>query len=614
MAQHKSITTALCTAAARGSVMAARWLLLTALLWTGYAWASDTTPVGTSTAAVHAEQASTANGNTRLITLGQNLSASNSGTDISYATDYWIDEDAQAGILQASSNATAYAAAEPGHAYNIHDKALWLRFDVISAEPDSHWYLVADSATLDSITIYWRGHDGQWKSQQAGDYTPRTLWPIPDRQPTFHLEHDSATPITYYARIQHQRIKFSAPLRIYRDIDYIDQRQSSSLFMGGYFGLLLLALSVGIFVHVTMRTADTKPYMVYVTCLGFSQAALLGLAQQYLWPNSPYWADQCTFTLATLTIVTGIWFLRAVVQPIRRAPKLDFAVVISIALQLTIAAVDLVHPTLIGLKLMTFIMLTQNVLTGMMVYHGNRSEDAGIRWVSWAYIPILFMVLPLLLRNVGLIPSSFLTQYGVIMGSAVEMPLLLYGLFRRTAVRREAQARAAGLSMQDALTGTANLRQLLHAIHGTMTRAAHLEHSYGMILVDLVNHDELQASHGREISDRALVLLATRLQMIAKEVDTVARMKGSQFVLLLEGPRKPASITRMAARIAASGYSPSDLLPVGSSLKLRISCALLPSTEVQEVGEDANAQLNWLIGSSQMLPDEDNQTMRTLNF
>jgi two-component system, sensor histidine kinase LadS len=614
MALHTTITAALCTAAARGSLLARPWFLLAALLWAGYALASDTVLADTSTATGHAGHPTTGNSSIRLITLGQGLSASHSGTDITHATDYWIDEGAQAGILQASSSSTAYTAAEPGHAYSIHDKALWLRFDVISTDHGSHWYLVADSATLDGITLYWRGHDRQWKSQQAGDYTPRSLWPIPDRQPTFHLEHDSASPTTYYARIQHQRIKFSAPLRIYRDIDYIDQRQSSALFMGGYFGLLLLALSVGMFMHVTMRTADTQPYILYVTFLGFSQATLLGLAQQYLWPNAPYWADQCTYTLSTLTIVSGIWFLRTVVQPIRRSPKLDFAVVVSIALHLTVAAVDLVHPTLLGLQATTLIMLTQNVLAAMMVYHGNRSEDVGVRWVSWAYFPILFMVIPLLLRNAGLIPSSFITQYGVIIGSAVEMPLLVYGLFRRTAMRREAQARAAGLSMQDALTGTANLRQLLHAIHGTMTRAAHLEHSYGMILVDLVNHDELQASHGREISDRALVLLATRLQMIVKEVDTVARMKGSQFVLLLEGPRKPANITKMAARIAASAYSPSDLLPVGSSLKLRISCALLPSAEAQEVGEDANAQLNWLIGSSQMLPDEDNQTMRTLNF
>jgi two-component system, sensor histidine kinase LadS len=326
MALRKTITATLCTATARGLVLARLWFLLIALLSAGYALASDTAIADASTATGHAEHPSTENNNTRLITLGHGLSASHSGTDITHATDYWIDEGAQAGILQASSSSNAYTAAESGHAYSIHDKALWLRFDVISTDHESHWYLVADSATLDGITLYWRGHDGQWKSQQAGDYTPRSLWPIPDRQPTFHLEHDSATPITYYARIQHQRIKFSAPLRIYRDVDYIDQRQSSALFMGGYFGLLLLALSVGMFMHVTMRTADTQPYILYVTFLGFSQATLLGLAQQYLWPNASYWADQCTYTLSTLTIVTGIWFLRTVVQPIEVDPEFETVV------------------------------------------------------------------------------------------------------------------------------------------------------------------------------------------------------------------------------------------------------------------------------------------------
>jgi two-component system, sensor histidine kinase LadS len=578
--------------------------VLLGLVWGGHARADEPAQATASTTVVETP------GERPVIVLNEDLAKLASGIDVSYASDYWIDENGLAGIEQASS--AAYTSMQPGQVFNIHHKALWISFDVRSSSLDSHWYLTLDSSTVDSITLFWRGVDGQWKSEQAGDYVRRSQWPLPDRQPTFFLKHSGQT-TTYYARIQHQRIKFSTPLRLYSQKDYIGERLASTLAIGGYFGLVILALFMGLFVHATMRSRDTKPFIVYVLSLSFSQAALLGLAQQYLWPNAPYWSDQCTFTLGSLTTATGLWFLRSIVQPLRHAPRVDIALLVSILLQVLIAVVDLVHPTLLGVQVITVLMVVQTVLTAVLVYMGHHSADAGVRWISWAYIPVVLAVVPLLLRNMGVIATSFIAQYGVIFGSAIGMPMLLYGLFRHTAGRREAKERATGLSMKDALTGTSNMRELLHTMHGTMKRAAHLEQSYGMILVDLSNYDALKDLHGQEIADRALVLLGTRLQMIVNEVDTVARIGGEQFVVLLEGPCKAANITKMAARITASGYTASDLLPVGTTLKLRVTCALLPSAETHDI-DDAPGQLDWLISSSQLMPESSTQTMRTLNF
>ena len=59
----------------------------------------------------------------------------------------------------------------------------------------------------------------------------------------------------------------------------------------------------------------------------------------------------------------------------------------------------------------------------------------------------------LVARNFGLIQSGFLSEYGLMLGSALEMPLLFCGLNRRLNVQTETRARARALAVTDPLTG-----------------------------------------------------------------------------------------------------------------------------------------------------------------
>jgi diguanylate cyclase (GGDEF)-like protein len=187
-------------------------------------------------------------------------------------------------------------------------------------------------------------------------------------------------------------------------------------------------------------------------------------------------------------------------------------------------------------------------------------------------------------------------------------------LVLRANARREGMARAAGLPTQDALTGLANMRELLRNIHGAMTRASRYKQQYGLVQIELTNYDWFIKEHGREMGDKALVLLSTRLQLISRDVDTCGRLNENSFALLIEGPCTPSRAAKVSAQIAACAHRPTELLPVGASLKLQITCALMPDLQATELSDDANAQLGWLIHRSEMLDDEPRKVIRTLNF
>jgi two-component system, sensor histidine kinase LadS len=532
-------------------------------------------------------------------------------------SQYWIDELGSATIEQVdalSPNPGMFAPRSSAQRHSIHGKVLWLRFDARITDKRSHWFLETAMDSADNVALYWRDTNNQWLTLRAGDVVERNLWPVQNRYPAFQLNQEHVGPSVYYVRVEQDRLPFSAPLHIYRDIELVAQGQVSYFFLGGYFGLLALVALICMVMASAMRDRSFLIYAVYVTALGISQASISGIAAQYVWNDSPTWSNLSVFFLTSLSAAACLWFVRSVAQPRLYSTELDSIVLLLMGTQIGLAFVDLAYPSLAGFRLSTILNMGIVLAVCAMVWRGWLRGDPVMRLLGFGFLPVLMGVTPLILANAGLISTGFFVQHGLSIGSAIQMPMLMYLLLLRSAHRRESRARTAGLPMQDALTGLSNTRNLLGQIHGAMTRAARYNYQYGLVLVELSNHDWFHKEHGREMSDRALVLLGTRLQLIARDVDTTARIDDTHFLLLIDGPCKPSRAAKVAAQIAASAHRPTDLLPVGASLKLRVTCALMPDAQALELGDDANAQLGWLLESSESLPDNPRKLVRTLNF
>lgn len=535
---------------------------------------------------------------------------------IDNATQFWIDDVGNSTIEQIvarQNNEPLFMPRRTAQSHNVHGKALWLKFQARVADPQAQWFLEFSSATLDDVTLFWRSNNA-WKQSRAGDAVPHTQWPVQSRFATFRLAQDSAQPVEYFVRIVQQRTPFSAPLHIYRDSSLAAQQQKENIFLGAYFGLLLMLAAVCVAMALALRDNNFLHYLVYVFAIGLTQAAYTGLAAQYIWPNWAEWSNTATFFLPGVATVAGLWFVRNTLKPRVYMPRLDKSMVF-LMLALTFnMALELIAPTLWSFHMLTVLSIATIVMVYSVAWFGWTRGSASVRWVARGFLPVVIGVVPQMLRNIGWIDSNFFTQYGVMLGSIVEMPLLFYALALRAGARTAGVARAAGLPTQDALTGLSNTRDLLRQIQGALTRATRYHQQYGLVLVELDNHAWFIKEHGRTIGDTALVLLSTRLQLTARDVDTAGRLDDNQFVLLIEGPCKASYVAKIAAQISASAHRPSDLLPVGASLKLRITCALMPDPEALELGDDAKAQLGWLLARSEVDSDEPRKVLRTLNF
>jgi diguanylate cyclase (GGDEF)-like protein len=137
----------------------------------------------------------------------------------------------------------------------------------------------------------------------------------------------------------------------------------------------------------------------------------------------------------------------------------------------------------------------------------------------------------------------------------------------------------------DTLTGLPN-RNLLHdrlrqAVHGKRT-----PRNTAVVFMDLDHFKFVNDSLGHSVGDKLLKGMADRLRMVLREGDTVGRVGGDEFVIILNGQSNEEVIFRAMQRIAARVAEPITI----EGKELYVTCSAGISLYPQD-GEDVDTLL-----------------------
>ncbi len=115
--------------------------------------------------------------------------------------------------------------------------------------------------------------------------------------------------------------------------------------------------------------------------------------------------------------------------------------------------------------------------------------------------------------------------------------------------RKRAEERLAYLAQHDPLTGLANRIVFRDRALQALARGRRTTQSIGFMLLDLDRFKAVNDTLGHEAGDHLLKEAAARMQTCVRETDTVCRLGGDEFTILLEGLACEGDLAAVAQRI-----------------------------------------------------------------
>jgi diguanylate cyclase (GGDEF)-like protein len=125
--------------------------------------------------------------------------------------------------------------------------------------------------------------------------------------------------------------------------------------------------------------------------------------------------------------------------------------------------------------------------------------------------------------------------------------------------RKAAERAIQHLALHDPTTGVPNRRLLIDRLEHALARARRQNSITGVLFCDIDRFKHINDTYGHRAGDTALQTAALRFESMLREGDTVARVGGDEFVILLERLSDPTDATRLAERARIAINQPIEI-------------------------------------------------------
>jgi signal transduction histidine kinase/CheY-like chemotaxis protein len=353
-----------------------------------------------------------------------------------------IDEVSGGGGLAAGFRANDAAVLNAGYSTSAYWLKLDLRYEPIDATSQRRsWLLELAYPPMDHIELYEADPTGTFRlTQKTGDALPYSTRLIKQNSYVFELPFFAGEQKTLYLRVQSQG-SVQVPLTLWSTAAYLQAQPARLYVLGMIYGILLGMLVYNLFIFVSVRDRSYLFYILYIASFGLYQLSVNGAAVQFLWPESPWWANAATPFLIGAAALFGCQFARSFLQTAEHSRWVDRLLMALMACGLAVMVLALASSYGLALRLATLLALAFTVVifsAGILAwYRGLRQARYFI--IAWSAFLLGGIINTLMV--LGHLPNVFLTMYASQLGCALEVMLLSLALADRINTMRDQQSR-----------------------------------------------------------------------------------------------------------------------------------------------------------------------------
>jgi diguanylate cyclase (GGDEF)-like protein/PAS domain S-box-containing protein len=153
---------------------------------------------------------------------------------------------------------------------------------------------------------------------------------------------------------------------------------------------------------------------------------------------------------------------------------------------------------------------------------------------------------------------------------------MMYSVIRDISGRRTAEQRIAQLAHFDAITNLPNRTLFYDRLDQAVARAKRYKQKFAILFLDLDGFKRVNDEFGHHVGDGLLKSVAERLLQNARDIDTVARVGGDEFVFILNNIDHAANVALVASKVSESLLQPFNVNGNTCSIGCSIGISIFP--------------------------------------
>lgn len=504
----------------------------------------------------------------------------------------------------------------------------WFRTRISdTGHEERRWVYLISYALLDEIELHILRGDGRSEVRRSGDRTPFASRDLKHRHFNFLIELAPAESVELLLRVRTASSVQVPQYLLTREV-FFARTHESQAGIGLYYGILLALLLFNLILWGSLREPVFGWYVLYVATFGVVQMNLNGLAFEYLWPEWPAWANHAMPLSMALGLATMTQFSRSFLNLAAQRPRLDRWFVGFIGLQIVMLAASPLLPYRSAVLVETASVFFIVPLILHVAISLTRSGYRPARWFLLAWSVLLVGTVAYAMVSFGLLPKWFITEYGIQIGSALELTLLSFALAYRIRDLEQEKARLIRVandeledkveqrtreletalaelatanqqlhevSRRDGLTGVYNRRFLEQSIDLMWEASAEAGEPFSVLMFDIDHFKSINDRHGHLVGDDCLKAVADAVHACLRGPrECLARWGGEEFILLLPGV--PLADARQRAEQVRQAVETRRQPPQGPRIELRVSVGVasafpMRGTQVMALVEQADRAL-----------------------
>jgi PAS domain S-box-containing protein len=345
-------------------------------------------------------------------------------------------------VLKARDNGLFQPSPGAVPSFGYTDAAYWIYFTVrnnLTVAEDS----MLEILDMDEIRLYIPSPQGGYTEKRAGQEVLHPDGFLKYGNILMKITLPPQATQTYFMRFKNQD-PMILHVNLWSMEGYFMSNQVKQIFYGIYLGIMAAMILYNLFIFLTLRDISYLYYVLYIFSIGFYHLFSANIIQEYVMPLHPWLMDHLETLAIGFIFVWAIQFGRHYLLTWKNTPDMDKILRGGIVFGIALIFISLFFPFNLTMIIASIgiLLLIGVILIAAIICLKKKYRPTIFYLSAWSIVALGAVCY--VLRNFSVLPSFFLTDESILIGSMLEALLLAFGLaFRIDLLRREKEQATA---------------------------------------------------------------------------------------------------------------------------------------------------------------------------